>query len=88
MKNLIRKILKEEFKNKDTDSPETNICDVMSVNSLDEIDLLLRDMDYDSKTSRVIDNIKRECVKELETQSHDGDTLNTYFRYIQNMLCK
>jgi hypothetical protein len=88
MKSLIRKILKEEFQNHETMSSEHNICDVMTVNSWDEIEDLLNKMEYDNQFQKEIDKIKSMWKNEVDTQSHDGDSTNTYLRMVQNIICK
>ena len=88
MKSLIRKILKEEFQNDEVMSQEKNICDIMVVNSWDEIEELLDVMEYDEQYQEKIDNIKRGWEKEIKSQSNDLDTTNFYLRKIQNIICK
>jgi hypothetical protein len=88
MKSLIRKILKEEFQNPETMSPEHNICDVMTANSWDEVEILLDKMEYDNQFQGEIDRVKSMWQKEVDTQSHDEDSTNTYLRMVQNMVCK
>jgi hypothetical protein len=88
MKSLIRKILKEEFQNPETMSSEHNICDVMTANSWDEVEILLDKMEYDNQFQVEIDKIKSMWQKEVDTQSHDEDSTNTYLRMVQNMVCK
>jgi hypothetical protein len=88
MRTLIKKILKESFVNPDVDSTEHNICDVMSVNSWDEIDSLLSNMSYGEDITKKIEVIKAECESEVNNQSHDGDSFNFYLRKIQNILCR
>jgi len=88
MKNLIRRILKEEFQNPEVMSSEHNICDIMIANSWDEIEDLLNKMDYDDQYQEEIDKIKSMWQMEVDTQSHDGDSTNTYLRMVQNLICK
>jgi hypothetical protein len=87
-KNLIRKILKEEFKNKDTQSNENNICDVMSINSVDEIIDLLKKMPSIKDNKKEIISLLRTMQKDKKTLSNNSDIHNTYLRKIQNILCK
>lgn len=88
MKSLIRKILKEEFQNDEVMSQEKNICDIMTANSWDEIEELLDVMEYDDQFQNEIDRIKSNWKKEVDTQSHDQDSTNTYLRMVQNIICK
>jgi hypothetical protein len=88
MKNLIRRILKEEFQNPEVMSSEQNICDVMTINSWDEIENLLDKMDYDDQYQKEINKIKNMWQMEVNTQSHDKDSTNTYLRMVQNLVCK
>ena len=74
MRGLIKKILKEEFDNKEVMSKEHNICDVMTVNSWEEIQGLLDNMEYDEKYQREIESIRQQTKKEstykLTTMRH------------------
>ena len=88
MKHLIRKILKEEFQNPEVMSSEHNICDIMVANSWDEIEDLLNKMGYDDQYQEDINKIKSMWQMEVDTQSHDGDSTNTYLRMVQNLICK
>jgi hypothetical protein len=88
VKSLIRKILKEEFQNDEVMSQEKNICDIMVVNSWDEIEELLDVMEYDEQYQEEIDSIKRGWEKEIKSQANDLDTTNFYLRKIQNIICK
>jgi hypothetical protein len=88
MKTLIRKILKEEFQNDEVISSEHNICDVMMINSWEEIQELLDNMDYDNQFQSEIDDIRNKMNQELDTLSSDLDVANTYLRKIQNIVCK
>lgn len=88
MKKLIKKILKEEFNNPEVMSPKRNICDVMSVNSWDEIQELLDNMEYDENYESEIHTIYNNMVEELEFLQGDYDVYNNYLREIQNLLCK
>ena len=89
MKNLIKKILKEEFKNElEVMSNKINICDIMSVNDWGEIQGHLDRMNFDSNFNKEIDEIKKQYKNEVNTQSHDGDSANFYLRKIQNLVCR
>jgi sulfite reductase alpha subunit-like flavoprotein len=88
MKNIIKKILKEEFKNQDTQSNENNICDVMSINSVEEIIDLLKKMPSVKDNKYEIISLIKDLKKEKYSLSNDLDILNTYLRKIQNILCK
>lgn len=88
MKNLIRKILKEEFQNDEVMLSEHNICDVMMINSWEEIQELLDNMDYDNQFQSEIDDIRNKMNQELDFLSSDLDVANTYLRKIQNIVCK
>jgi hypothetical protein len=88
MKSLIRKILKEEFQNNEVMSSEHNICDVMMINSWEEIQELLDNMDYDNQFQSEIDDIRNKMNQELDFLSSDLDVANTYLRKIQNIVCK
>lgn len=89
MKNLIHKILKEELKNElEVMSNKINLCDIMSVNTWDEIENHLNQMDFDSNFTEEIAEIKRQYKNEVNTQSHDGDSANFYLRKIQTLVCR
>lgn len=89
MRNLIKKILKEEFDNeKEVMSDKYNICDVMTVNSWGEIDRLLSKMKYDDKYKKQIDLIKKETDRDIEFIGGDADVYNSYLRQVQNIVCK
>jgi hypothetical protein len=88
MKSIIRKILKEEFQNDEVMSSEHNICDVMMINSWEEIQELLDNMDYDNQLQSEIDDIRNKMNQELDFLSNDLDVANTYLRKIQNIVCK
>lgn len=87
MKNLIRRILKEEFQNPEVMSSEHNICDIMTANSWKEVENLLNKMDYDDQYQKEINKIKSMWQNEVDTQSHDGDSTNFFLRKIQNIVC-
>ena len=87
MKTLIRKILKEEFKNDEVMSQEHNICDIMTANSWDEIDDLLDKMEYDDQYQKKIDKIRDNMQSEMDDLSNDKDIANTYLRRVQNIVC-
>ena len=89
MKNLIKNILKEEFKNElEVMSNKINICDIMSTNNWGEIQGYLDQMDFDSNFKKEINKIKKEYENEVKTQSHDGDSANFYLRKVQNLVCR
>ena len=88
MKNLIRKILREEFNNEEVMSDEHNICDVMTVNSWEEIQGLLDNMEYDEKYQREIESIRQQTKKDIEDIGGDADVYNNYLREIQNLVCR
>lgn len=88
MRNLIRKILKEEFDNEEVMSTEHNICDIMTVNSWEEIENLLGRMEYDNKYQREIDSIRQQTKKDIEYVGGDADVYNNYLREIQNLVCR
>jgi predicted histidine transporter YuiF (NhaC family) len=85
MKKIIKKILKEEFENKNISS-DNNICDIMTVNSLEEILGLLKNMDLRGK-EKEIKNLLISMEKEKERLSNNKDIFNSYLRKIQNILC-
>jgi hypothetical protein len=60
----------------------------MTANSWDEVEALLDKMEYDNQFQGEIDRIKSMWQKEVDTQSHDEDSTNTYLRMVQNMVCK
>lgn len=88
MRNLIRKILLEEFDNEEVMSQEHNICDIMSANSWDGIDELLDKMEYDNQYQEEIDELREDMQKEMDALSNDKDIVNTYLRKIQNIVCR
>lgn len=88
MKNLIKKILREDFKNAEVMSSERNICDIVSANSWDEIEELLDEMVYDDQFKSQIEKLKKKMKQEKDRLGNDLDITNTYLRKIQNMVCK
>jgi hypothetical protein len=88
MRNLIRKILLEEFDNEEVMSQEHNICDIMSANTWKEIDELLDKMEYDNQHQDQIDQLRDSMKNEMDTLSNDKDIVNTYLRKIQNIVCR
>ena len=80
-----------EDQNPDTSSDTKNICDIMTVNSWDEILELLNTMDSvkgSDKIKKDIKNFYQKSKEEMSTLSNDEDIMNTYLRKIQNELCK
>lgn len=78
MKRVIRKILKEE----------TNICNILNVNSYEEIISLLNKTEIHPDDKVEINKILvllRKNLKELPT---DFDNIDTYFHDIQSVVCK
>jgi hypothetical protein len=88
MKNIIKRILREEFENSEVMSTEHNICDIMTVNSWEEIQSLLDDMEYDDKYSDEIQSIRQQTEKDIKGIAGDADVYNTYLRQIQNIVCR
>lgn len=88
MKDLIKKILKEEFDNEEVMSTEHNICDIMTVNSWDEIEDLLDKMEYDDKYQKEIESIRQQTKRDIEDIGGDADVYNNYLREIQNLVCR
>ena len=76
----------QEFKNQHTSSSDHNICDVMTINSLEEILELLKGMDYGDNKSE-IESILTNMEQEKKELSNNVDILNNYLRKVQNILC-
>ena len=92
MKNIIRKVLKEES-DKQTDlansnTRERNICDDFSAESYDDLVSLINKShvseEDDSKIEKLLDELKSDMEK-LDT---DKDLINTYQHKIATQLCK
>jgi hypothetical protein len=88
MRNIIKKILKESFENPDTQSSKHNICDVITINSVDEIIDLLKKMPSIKDNKKEIISLLKTMQKDKKTLSNNSDIHNTYLRKIQNILCK
>jgi hypothetical protein len=88
MKKIIKKILKEEFEYSDTQSDKHNICDIMTVNSIEEIVELVRGMEGIKDNKKEVVSLLKDIQKDKKRLSNNSDILNTYLRKIQNILCK
>jgi hypothetical protein len=88
MKKIIKKILKEEFEYLDTQSDKHNICDIMTVNSIEEIVELVRGMEGIKNNKKEVVSLLKDIQKDRKRLSNNSDILNTYLRKIQNILCK
>ena len=92
MRNLIRKILKEES-DKQTDlansnSTERNICDDFSVNTYEDLVDLINKAHVSKEDDPKIEKLLVQLRKDNERLGNDLDNLNTYQHKIANLLCK
>ncbi len=92
MKNLIRKILKEES-DKQTDlansnSTERNICDDFSVDTYEDLVDLINKSHVSKEDDPKIEKLLVQLKKDNERLGNDLDNLNTYQHKIANLLCK
>ncbi len=92
MRNLIRKILKEES-DKQTDlansnSTERNICDDFSVDTYEELIDLINKAHVSKEDDPKIEKLLIQLKKDNDRLGNDLDNLNTYQHKIANLLCK
>tara|TARA_R110001592_G_scaffold53687_6_gene164689 strand:- start:3516 stop:3794 length:279 start_codon:yes stop_codon:yes gene_type:complete len=92
MRNLIRKILKEES-DKQTDlvnsnSAERNICDDFSVDTYEDLVDLINKAHVSKEDDPKIEKLLIQLKKDNERLDNDLDNLNTYQHKIANLLCK
>ena len=92
MRNLIRKILKEES-DKQTDlansnSTERNICDDFSVDTYEDLVDLINKAHVSKEDDPKIEELLIQLKKDNERLGNDFDNLNTYQHKIANLLCK
>tara|TARA_R100001510_G_C7637370_1_gene195303 strand:+ start:1167 stop:1445 length:279 start_codon:yes stop_codon:yes gene_type:complete len=92
VRNLIRKILKEES-DKQTDlansnSTERNICDDFSVDTYEELIDLINKAHVSKEDDPKIEKLLIQLKKDNDRLGNDLDNLNTYQHKIANLLCK
>lgn len=92
MRNLIRRILKEES-DKQTDlansnSTERNICDDFSVDTYEELIDLINKAHVSKEDDPKIEKLLIKLKKDNDRLGNDLDNLNTYQHKIANLLCK
>lgn len=88
--NRIKEMMGLIVESNDMDiSPSDNndLCDELTVSSVDELLSKLRGMDIPKKDKPKIINLIKKMKKETELLGSDLDISNTYLRHIQNMLC-
>jgi len=92
MRDLIRKILKEES-DKQTDlansnSTERNICDDFSVDTYEDLVDLINKAHVSKEDDPKIEKLLIQLKKDNDKLGNDLDNLNTYQHKIANLLCK
>ena len=92
MRNIIRKILKEES-DKQTDlansnTTEYNICDDFSVNTYEDLVDLINKAHVSKEDDPKIEKLLVQLKKDNDRLGNDLDNLNTYQHKIANLLCK
>jgi hypothetical protein len=93
MRDLIRKVLKEESNkvvkfNTVDNSQHSSICDKFNVNSIGEILQLLSKENLDFKQKKEISRVLQKLNKDEDRLPTKLDTLDTYFHDIQDIVCK
>ena len=77
-----------EYNDMDASPTDNNdLCDELTINSIDELLSKLRGMNIPKKDKPKIINLIKKMKKETELLDSDLDISNTYLRYIQNILC-
>ncbi len=92
MKNLIRRILKEES-DKQTDlansnTKERNICDDFSAESYEDLVNLINKSHVSKEDHGNIEKLLDDLKKEMKSLGTDKDLINTYQHKIATRLCK
>ena len=92
MKNIIRKVLKEES-DKQTDlansnTRERNICDDFSAESYDDLVSLINKSHVSEEDDPIIEKFLDDLKKEMKYLDTDKDLINTYQHKIGTQLCK
>lgn len=92
MRDLIRKILKEES-DKQTDltnsnTTERNICDDFSVDTYEDLVDLINKSHVSKEDDPKIEKLLIQLKKDNDKLGNDLDNLNTYQHKIANLLCK
>ena len=82
MRHLIKKILKEETKDK------ISLCGKLNVNSKEEIIDLLNDEVISPEQEKEIKKILFKLNDDLKRLPNKLDTLDTYFHDIQSVICR
>ena len=88
--NRIKNIMGLLVESNDMDSSPTDnndLCDELTVSSIDELLSKLRGMNIPKKDKPEIINIIKKMKEETELLDSDLDISNTYLRHIQNILC-
>jgi len=77
-----------EYNDMDASPTDNNdLCDELTISSVDELLSKLRGMNIPKKDKPKIINLIKKMKKETELLDSDLDISNTYLRYIQNILC-
>lgn len=93
MRDLIRKVLKEESNkvikfNSVDNTQHSSICDKFNVNSIGEILQLLSKENLDYGQKKEISKILKKLNDDEDRLPTKLDTLDTYFHDIQDIVCK
>lgn len=78
MKRLIKRILKEEV----------NICNILNVNTYNELISVLNKTEVHPNDQKEINKILQLLRKNLKELPTDFDNIDTYFHNIQSIVCK
>lgn len=93
MRDLIRKVLKEESNkvikfNSVDNTRHSSLCDKFNVNSIGEILQLLSKENLDSRQKKEISKILKKLNDDEDRLPTKLDTLDTYFHDIQDVMCR
>ena len=78
MKRLIKRILKEEV----------NICNILNVNTYNELISVLNKTEVHPNDQKEINKILQLLRKNLKELPTNFDNIDTYFHNIQSIVCK
>jgi hypothetical protein len=92
MKNIIRKVLKEES-DKQTDlansnTGERNICDDFSAESYEDLVGLINKSHVSKEDDPIIEKLLDELKSDMKKLDTEKDLINTYQHKIATQLCK
>jgi hypothetical protein len=92
MKNIIRKVLKEES-DKQTDlansnTEERNICDDFSAESYEDLVDLINKSHVSKEDDPIIEKLLDELKSDMKKLDTEKDLINTYQHKIATQLCK